>query len=170
MSKRPTAATVIGWVFLVAGVYACVVNLMVMAMGALGIDARGPEVSAQFGWAAKIPEVMFEHISLFAGVVASVGLVGIVGGVGLLRGREWSRRVLESLTWLVLVISVAYAVVMYAGIMMSRAAEWSVLFSVIVSVSMAAGMMMPVIVLGAIIRGLRREDVRSFCGRQRAGG
>ena len=100
---RPTSVTVIGWAWIIIGGLMCL-----SAAGALAMSPFA--ASSATGARPNVPAFFFWLFPLTAMVQLCIGLTGAVSGVYFLKLRRWSRRVLESLTWLLLVLIVGFAI------------------------------------------------------------
>lgn len=100
LEKRPTSVTVIGWVWAVLGAASCV-NAVVLVLMML----NNSELRNVMGNLSFIPYVQF-----------AVGCLAVVAGIGFLRLKAWSRPVLETLTWLLLLWLVGFTLYMFITI------------------------------------------------------
>ncbi len=106
---RSTLVSIFGWVMLVLGILLTLVFLLNLVLFSLVIQAEGTElVSAEelADMPALIPRVM-EHMGLVLGVMIILSLVGAVAGFGVVRRRDWGRR----LSIFLLAASIVWALV-----------------------------------------------------------
>lgn len=112
--ERPTAVTIIGWVFIVSGALA----LTAAVMGLAAWWAVPPPRSARLLQPppdAPLPIVWVSALlDVFGGLATAQGAAGavaMIAGAQFLRLRRWTRPVLEALAWLALVFVVGFGLV-----------------------------------------------------------
>ncbi len=161
--ERPARISVIGTLFVVLGAFAAFCGVAVLAPALLqrGLDSP-PAAAEHFGPLEPILVLLWMHMPWFAGGQVVLALVGIIGGIGLLRGRDWSRPLLMLLSWLALVGIAAWGVSGIIGFW-SRPAEarWPVfdaVMTVIMLVMLAAFAAVPCV----IIRLLGSDAARAY--------
>lgn len=103
MSKesRPTCVAVIGWFWIIVGglmCFAAFMSLFVSVITGQVLRAR-PEASG-----------VFRLVPLFIPVQLSIGIVGVISGANFLQLKRWSRSVLEVLSWLSLILIIAFGI------------------------------------------------------------
>jgi hypothetical protein len=142
--RRPIAVSAVGWLWIVFGALAALGSAFVIAM--LAGLAMMPEFRGE-------PQVL---LLMGAGALElSLGVLGVIAGVSLLRLAPWSRPTLEGLTWLLLVLMVSILVYTVVGTPLGAD-----------SVGLAAGAALITalicgVPLALIVRSLRSETVRS---------
>jgi hypothetical protein len=105
LEKRPTCVTVIGWAWIVLGglmffsaVMALFASVMMHQMAPFSPEAQ-----------QSIPAI-FRFFPLLAIIQMVVAVVGLISGIHFLKLKSWSRRVLEILTWLLVLFCVGFGV------------------------------------------------------------
>jgi hypothetical protein len=110
--KRPTAVTVIGWVFIAGAV------LMIFS-GGMGFAAfsfmkhmggEKPPIPEQAPFQFGVMEVIFQHFGLIAIVQGALAVFIIIASIQFLRLRRWARTALEVIAWLGLVYLVGFGI------------------------------------------------------------
>ena len=110
--KRPTAVTVIGWIFIAGAI------LMILS-GGMGFAAfsfmqqLGEEMPPTFEGAPfqfGVMEVIFQHFGLIAMVQVALAVFILIASIQFLRLRRWARTALEVIAWLGLVYIVGFGI------------------------------------------------------------
>ncbi|MBI5687642.1 MAG: hypothetical protein HZC54_21435 [Verrucomicrobia bacterium] len=150
IEKRPTAVSVIGWFWIIAG------GFLALAAGTSLLHRPNESVvndaakqHAFLGMAARCYAV--------SGVLLlTTGATAIVSGIAFLRLRKWGRTALEVISWLA-VAYITVAVVGMIAMMSFYLSGVSVLFGILLAGISGAFYWVP---LGFIIRSLRSKKVR----------
>jgi len=103
--KRPTCVTVIGWVWIIIGGLMCLSAIMVLFMSVVvGQMLRtDPEPDQNV-------QAIFRFFPLLAVSQIGVGVLGLVSGINFLKLKSWSRKVLEVISWLLLMYVVGFGI------------------------------------------------------------
>jgi len=109
-TSRPTAVTVIGWLFVGGGVLTALGGVMGTVMSLLVPPAPRSAATTHLGQQApfQILAYVTEHMLVFVGAQLLFGAVVAVCGFAMLRLRAWSRSVAEAITWLALAYILAF--------------------------------------------------------------
>jgi len=102
--RRPTAVTVIAWVWIALGGFACLGSLW----GGFGYIMMQPAAEED-----PLPEEIGWFFSFFGVAVlaqAGMGILAIVAGIHFLKLRTWARMCLEVLSWFAVVFLVGYGI------------------------------------------------------------
>ncbi|NDY43089.1 hypothetical protein G3N55_09575 [Dissulfurirhabdus thermomarina] len=117
-TARPTSVTVIAWFWIANGV--------LLVLGALmGLAVRSVVPEMPMGAPVGLPpdvagvmgemETLFRHVRAISVVQGLLGVLAVVAGAAFLRLRPWSRGVLEGLSWLSLLSTLAFGVFWMRG-------------------------------------------------------
>lgn len=106
---RPTAVTVIGWLYVAFGVLAALAGLFGTAMSLLIPVDRTPSPSrfdapAPFG----LLSVVFDHIWALTALQLLLGVFMAVAGAAFLKLRSWARPAVEAIAWAGLLYDLAF--------------------------------------------------------------
>jgi hypothetical protein len=100
--ERPTAITVIGWVFIAGAI------LMIFS-GGMGfvafsfmnhMGAERPPIPEQAPFQLGVMEVIFQHFGLIAMVQVACAIFILIASIQFLRLLRWARTALEVIAWL----------------------------------------------------------------------
>ncbi|MBN1255800.1 MAG: hypothetical protein JXA50_11050 [Deltaproteobacteria bacterium] len=116
--KRPTAVTVIGWIFIAGAIlmiFSGGMGFMAFSfMQHMGGEAAPPipeDAPFQFG----VMEVIFQHFGLIALVQIALAAFILIASIQFLRLRRWARTALEVIAWLGLVYFVGFGIFFVAS-------------------------------------------------------
>ncbi|MDP3543404.1 MAG: hypothetical protein Q8T11_13125 [Elusimicrobiota bacterium] len=145
--KRPTCVTVIGWAWIIIGGLMCFSAIMgfiasvMMRMQPQGSDA--------------LPDIV-RIFPILAVLQVAIGALGIFSGISLLKLRPWSRRTLETLTWLLILFTAGCGVTMLVPITMGHLNQFGI-FSAILGLFTISVYGVP---LGIMVKYLRSDAVK----------
>jgi hypothetical protein len=110
--KRPTAVTVIGWIFIAGAILMILSGGMGFAafsfMKQMGVER--PPIPEQAPFQFSVMEVIFQHFGLIAMVQVVLAIFIIIASIQFLRLRRWARTALEVIAWLGLVYLVSFGI------------------------------------------------------------
>ncbi len=110
--KRPTAITVIGWIFLVSSI------LMILS-GGLGFIAFSfmkqmaeemPPISEELPKQFQILRIIFQNFGIIALLQVALAIFVLMTSIYFLQLRKWARAALEIITWLGLFSVVGFGI------------------------------------------------------------
>ena len=139
--KRPTAVSVVGWVWIVLGALAIPTGALYLT-----VSLFQPDTGFMPLW----------YSVLLGAVQCGMGVAGVVCGVAYLRMTPWSRWALETLCWVLLALIVSSAVsVFFVG---GGGFGW---YFGLIGLGFSAMYSIPVVLM---IRSLRSAKVREAMG------
>jgi hypothetical protein len=104
--KRPTAVTVIGWIFIAGAIlmiFSSGMGFMAFSfMHHMGGEAT-PPITEKAPFQLGVMEVIFQHFGLIALVQVAFAAFILIASIQFLRLRRWARTALEVIAWLGLV-------------------------------------------------------------------
>jgi len=103
--KRPTCVTVIGWAWIILGGLMCFSAIMGLSSYLL-ID----EMSQANSKTQEQMPAIFRFFPLLATIQFLVAIIGLVSGINFLKLKAWSRNVLETITWILLLLLVGFGI------------------------------------------------------------
>ena len=110
--KRPTAVTVIGWLFIAGAILMILSGGMGFAafsfMQQLGEEMPPTPEGAPFQFG--VMEVIFKHFEIIAMVQVALAVFILIASIQFLRLRRWARTALEVMIWLGLVYVVGFGI------------------------------------------------------------
>lgn len=113
---RPTGITVIGWIWAILGglgLLGVLINILLFGfmpadMGSFmfSSSANGANMQGMYNF-FQVFVFLFRHLWLILAFQLVIKGLSLIGGIGLLKLKEWGRKILEGLSWLYLVYMVA---------------------------------------------------------------
>ncbi len=155
--KRPTCVTVIGWTWTIFGVLVCASAIMCL-FACCFLITQVPEMHT--GNQQNTPVVFWLFILLCV-VQIVVALLGIVSGVNFLKLRSWSRRVLEILTWILLIFTVGFGIFWIPTWVVVTSRDAPLSFSIFGAVMGIVSTIVYGLPLGFMLKYLRGDTVKN---------
>jgi hypothetical protein len=112
-AQRPASVTGIAWTFIASAVIMLLSGLISLGAGGTiramtqQMMAQSPGAAAHLPWQLRIMLGLIEYFTLVTWIQIALSIVALVAGIELLRCRAWARAVLEGLTWLALIATLA---------------------------------------------------------------
>ena len=150
--KRPTCVSVIGWVWIILGGLMCFSAAMaIVSFVVIGDMAQGdPDMP-----------LIFKIFPLIAVVRIIVAVLGFISGINFLKLKAWSRRILEILTWAIILFVIGFGGFAYLNIYSTSSSRPSFGFGIMELVLMIAIIGIYGVPLGIMLKYLRGEKVKS---------
>jgi hypothetical protein len=110
--KRPTAVTVIGWIFITNAI------LMILT-GGMGFMAFSfihrmagdiPAFPAKFSQHMRVMQIIFQHFGILALSQIAFAIFMLIASIEFLKLRAWARNALEIISWIGLVYVVGFGI------------------------------------------------------------
>lgn len=106
--QRPTSVTVIGWLYVVFGIFMLFGGAFGLAISSVIDTAEIAKASQEMPPAFRTMTRVFFYFDLLAAVQLVVAIVVIISGAAFLKLRPWSRPVLEIFAWLALAYLIGF--------------------------------------------------------------
>ena len=112
VKKRPTAVTVIGWIFIAGAILMILSGGMGFAAFSFMKQSTGgvPPVPEDIPGQLRVMKIAFQHFGLLAMVQVALAIFIIIASIQFLRLHRWGRTALEVVTWVGLVYVVGFGV------------------------------------------------------------
>ena len=110
--KRPTAITVIGWIYIAVAVLMIFSGGMGFVAFSFMQDIKGerPPTPEDTPFPFGVMDVVFQHFDLLALAQVALAAFIIIASIQFLRLRRWARTALEVIAWLGLVYIVGFGI------------------------------------------------------------
>jgi hypothetical protein len=149
---RPTCVTVIGWAWIIIGSLMCLSSVL----GVFGFV-----MVSQMAQNHSNAPLFFKIFPLFSIAQFGIAVLAIIAGVSFLKLKTWSRKVLEVLTWLLLLFVLGFMVYWLFGwlsFMPEQSSSGLDVIGAVMGVVITAIYAVPLVIM---LRYLRGEKVRN---------
>ena len=115
--KRPTAVTVIGWMFIASAILMILSGGMGLAAFTFVKQTAGgvPPLPEDIPGQLRVIEIVFQYFEPIAVVQISFAIFILIASIQFLRLQRWARTALEVISWLGLVYMVGFGIVWVAS-------------------------------------------------------
>jgi hypothetical protein len=115
--KRPTAVTVIGWMFIASAILMILSGGMGLAAFTFVKQTAGgvPPLPEDIPGQLRVIEIVFHYFDLIAVVQIAFAIFILIASIQFLRLQRWARTALEVISWLGLVYMVGFGIVWVAS-------------------------------------------------------
>lgn len=150
--KRPTCVSVIGWVWIILGGLMCLSAVMALLSSAVIGDMAQDDPNMPF---------IFKIFPLVASVQVIVAVLGLISGINFLKLKAWSRRILEILTWIIMLFVIGFGGFTFFHVNSISSSQPSFGFGIMEMVFMTIIIGIYGVPLGIMLKYLRGEKVKS---------
>lgn len=150
--KRPTCVSVIGWVWIILGGLMCLSSAMAILSFAVIGEMAHDDSDMPF---------LFQIFPWIVAVQIIVAVIGLVAGVNFLKLKAWSRRILEILTWAMILFVIGFGGFLFFHIYSASSMQLSLGFGIMELIFMIVVIGIYGVPLSIMLKYLRGEKVKS---------